>query len=143
MPDYNRVVLMGRLTKDPVPQTNQAGTSSCHFTLATDRTWKNKAGEKQTETLYVTISAYGKTAEALGRYMRKGSLVHVEGYLRLDRWTSQGGEQRQMVKVVAEDIQFLLRASNQIKTQEGAHSLKTPAASDPNREPDEDEELPF
>src|SRR5262245_49916286 len=92
MANYNRVLLMGNLTRDPEIRYSQgggrdgSGSAICKFGLAVNRTWKNQAGEKQEEVCFVDITVFGRTAENCNEYLRKGRPVFVEGRLNYDQW---------------------------------------------------------
>jgi single-strand DNA-binding protein len=103
---YNRVILMGRLTRDPQPGTLPSGTAVCELGLAANRRWRDRDGATHEDVLFIDCTAYGKVAEALGQYLKKGRPVHVEGHLKLDRW-EQDGQPRSKVRVVIEQFRFV------------------------------------
>lgn len=106
MPDFNRVILAGNLTRDPETR-NAGGTTVCNFGLAINRRWRDRDGQQQEETTFVDCTAWGRTGEALAEHQGKGDAVLVEGRLTLDRWQDREGGNRQKLKVTAERIQFL------------------------------------
>lgn len=107
MPSFNKVILMGNLTKDPQSKQTQSGTSICSFTLAVSRKFTSN-GQQQEETCFVDITAFGKTAEICGQYLFKGSPVLIDGRLKLDQWQDKNtGENRQKLSVLAENIQLM------------------------------------
>ena len=108
MPNLNRVMLMGNLTRDP--ELRAAGASQvCQFGLAINRTWKDQQGEKHEEVTFVDCQAWGKTGELIAQYVRKGQPLYVEGRLRLEQWQDKDGSDRRAIKVVVEAMQFLAR----------------------------------
>ena len=101
----NRIILMGRLTRDPELRHTQAGTSVASFSLAVDRDFKDKAtGEKGTD--FIDIVAWRQTAEFVSRYFAKGRMAVVEGRLQLRDWTDKDGNKRRTAEVLAEHVYF-------------------------------------
>lgn len=97
----NNVVIAGRLTRDP--ELKPVGdTMVGHMGVAINRKYKDKE-----EVTFVDVTAWGKTAENCGAYLRKGSAVYIEGYLKMDEWKTKDGQARQMLKVIALTVQFL------------------------------------
>src|ERR1051325_3261507 len=108
MASFNKVILVGNLTRDPELRYTPKGTAIAKFGLAVNRVWTNEAGEKKEEATFVDIDVFGRTAENVAQYMRKGSPLLVEGRLRLDQWDDkQTGQKRSKLGVVAEAVQFL------------------------------------
>ena len=108
MPNYNKVILMGNLTRDPEVRYTSGGTAIAKLGLAVNRRWKNKEGQMQEETTFVDVDAFGKQAETIGQYLKKGRPVMVEGRLKLDQWDDkQTGQKRSKLGVVLENFQFL------------------------------------
>lgn len=106
MPNVNKVILIGHLTRDV--ETRAAGSSQvANFGLATTRKYKIKTGERQEETCFVDCTAWGKTGEVIAQYVGKGAPLYVEGYLKLDQWEDKDGSKRSKLKVVVESFQFL------------------------------------
>jgi single-strand DNA-binding protein len=108
MPSFNRVILMGNLTRDPemrvLPVSN---TPVVNIGVAVNRRWRNQQGEQQDEVTFVDCEAFGKTAEMINQYFRKGNPILVEGRLKLDQWQDKEGNNRSKLKVVAENFQFV------------------------------------
>lgn len=102
---YNRIVLIGRLTRDPELRYLPSGAPVAGFTLAVDRPFKNQAGERETD--FVTITTWRKLAEQASRYLDKGRLVAVEGRLQIRSYETQDGQRRKVAEVVADGIRFL------------------------------------
>lgn len=108
MADFNRVVLVGRLTKDPELRYVSSGTAVCEISLATGRKWKDASGQQKEETDYIDINVWGKQGENVNQYMKKGSQMLVEGRLNQDRWEDKAtGQKRSKINVVADLVQFL------------------------------------
>ena len=101
----NRIILMGRLTRDPELRHTQTGTAVASFSLAVDRDFKDKStGEKSTD--FIDIVAWRSTAEFVSRYFTKGRMAVVEGRLQLRDWTDRDGNKRRTAEVVAENVYF-------------------------------------
>ena len=102
----NHVVLVGRLTRDPeLRQIQSTGTTVANFSIAVDRDFTGKDGNKQTD--FIDIEVWKKAAENCGKYLAKGSLVGVYGSLRIDNYENAQGEKRKITKVRANSVQFL------------------------------------
>lgn len=104
---YNKVLLMGNLTRDPelrhLPNSN---TAVCKFGLAINRRYRTADGEQREEVTFVDCDCFGKTAEMISQYMKKGRPLFVEGHLRLDQWEKDGVKQSKL-KVVVDNFQFI------------------------------------
>ncbi len=108
MANYNKVILMGNLTRDPEMRFLPKGTAVAKFGLAVNRRWRSETGEQKEETTFVDIEAFGKQAETISQYLKKGRPVMVEGRLKLDQWDDkQTGQKRSRMSVVLENFQFL------------------------------------
>ena len=108
MPNLNRVMLIGNLTRDPVMRVTPAGMQICEFGLGVNRSFRTAQGELREEACFIQISCFGKQAETCNRYLRKGAPVYVEGRLKQDRWEDKrSGEKRQAITVVMERMQLL------------------------------------
>lgn len=110
MPDLNEVRLIGRLTRDPILKSTSSGYQICNFGLATGRRYKDQDNRIKEETTFVEISCFGKMAENLSKYMRKGRLIYIGGRLKLDSWDDQNGQRHSRLSVIAENIQYLEKA---------------------------------
>ena len=112
MASFNKVVLVGNLTRDPELRYTPKGTAIAKIGLAVNRVWTNEAGEKKEEVTFVDVDVFGRTAENVGQYMRKGRPILIEGRLKLDQWDDkQTGQKKSKLGVVAETVQFLGSAS--------------------------------
>lgn len=137
MPEINHVTVAGRLTRDPETRYTGSGRAVCGFGLAMDRVYK---GEKQ--TLFLDVTAWGKTAEFVGENLAKGRAVHVEGRLECEEWTTREGVARKKIKVVAMRIQSLDWADDR-EEPEGQRSLPTGPTAAVEDEPVAEDDLPF
>lgn len=106
MPSFNKVILMGNLTKDPRVASNPSGSTVCDFSIAMNRRYTLNGQDKE-EVCYVDIVTWGKQADSCGKYLQKGSAVFVEGRLKTDMWNDKEGNKRSRLLVTAERIQFL------------------------------------
>lgn len=108
MASFNKVILVGNLTRDPELRYTPNGKAVAKIGLAVNRAWTTESGEKKEEVTFVDIDMFGRTAENVSQYMRKGSPLLVEGRLRFDQWDDkQTGQKRSKLGVVAEAVQFL------------------------------------
>jgi single-strand DNA-binding protein len=106
MPTLNRVQLIGRLGKDPESKFTPNGNKVAHFSLAVSNRWKDKSGETKESTEWVNIEAWGRLGEVCQEYLKKGSLIYLEGRLKTDKYEDKG-ETKYFTKVVALTLQFL------------------------------------
>ena len=107
MPSYNKVLLMGNLTRDPQLKQTPNNMSVAEIGLACNRKFKGKDGEMREETTFVDCEAWGRTAETMAKYLSKGRPVFVEGRLKLDQWEDKDGNNRSKLRVVIESFQFI------------------------------------
>ncbi len=108
MASYNKVLLMGNLTRDPEVRYTPKGTAIANIGLAVNRVWTTEAGEKKEEVTFVDVEAWGRTAEVIGQYLSKGSPLFVEGRLKLDTWDDkETGQKKSKMRVVCENFQFI------------------------------------
>lgn len=119
MPSFNKVILMGNLTKDPRIGSTPSGSSVCDFSIAMNRKYTLNDQDKE-EVCYVDIVTWGKQAESCGKYLQKGSPVFIEGRLKTDMWNDKEGNKRSKLLVTAERIQFL--SSNKSEDRMSQHS---------------------
>jgi len=106
MPTLNRVQLIGHLGKDPETKFTPTGKKVTHFSLAVSSRWKDKNGETKESTDWVNVEAWGRLGEVCQEYLKKGSLIFLEGRLKIDKYEDKG-ETRYFTKVVANTLQFL------------------------------------
>jgi single-strand DNA-binding protein len=108
MANFNKVYLIGNLTRDPELRVTPKGTAICQFGLAVNRQFKDESGAMRDETTFVDIEAWGKQGETIGKYCTKGRPLFVEGRLKFDQWEDKtSGQKRSKLKVVLEGFQFL------------------------------------
>jgi len=108
MANFNRVILAGNLTRDPELRYTPKGTAIAKFGLAINRTWKTETGETKEEVTFVDVDAFGRQAEVVAQYMKKGRPFLVEGRLKLDQWEDKNTHQKQSkLKVVLEGFSFI------------------------------------
>ena len=113
MPGFNRVTLIGNLTRDPETKTLPSGTTLSEFGLAVSRHYKTAAGEEREDTCFLDCTAFGTQAEVIQRFCNKGKPLFVEGRLKYDQWDDRnGGGKRSKISVVVENFQFLGSASS-------------------------------
>jgi single-strand DNA-binding protein len=114
MASINKVILIGRLGKDPEIRSTPNGTSVAKFTLATDERFTDRAGEKQERTEWHNIVAWGKLAEICGQYLRKGKLIYIDGSIRYDSWDDkETGQKKYRTEIVANNMQMLDRKGDE------------------------------
>ncbi len=107
MASYNKVTLLGNLVRDPEMRQGQSGDSICKFSIATSREFKRRDGTMQKETTYVDVDAFGRQAEIIFQFLKKGRPILLDGRLRLDQWETPSGEKRSKLCVVLENFQFI------------------------------------
>jgi single-strand DNA-binding protein len=133
MTGFNRVVLMGNLTRDPQLRQIPSGTSVAELGLATNEHYRNKSGETSEKTCFVDIITWDKQAEVCCKYLRKGSPVLIEGRLQLDQWKTDDGQNRSRLRVRADKVNFLPKGNN-------THNGQTPSD---NHKSEGNEKIPF
>lgn len=158
MASFNKVILMGNLTRDPELRYTPKGTAVAKLGVAVSRKWRNDTGEMQEETTFVDVDAFGKQAETIGQYLKKGRPIMIEGRLRLDQWEDKNsGQKRSKLNVVMESFQFLDsgRSDDQSGGGGGNYSsggqstpgrVSRPAAPEVQNDPDSlpaDDDVPF
>ena len=107
MANFNKVILAGNLTRDPELRYTPKGMAIAKIGLAINRRWKSETGEMKEETTFVDVDAFGKTAETIGQYLKKGRPILIEGRLRYQTWEDkQSGQKKSKLGVVMETFQF-------------------------------------
>ena len=104
---YNKIILAGNLTRDIEIKYTQSGSAIGSTAIATSRKFKSATGEQKEEVLFIDLTFFGRTAEIDNQYLRKGSIVLVDGRLKLDQWTAQDGSKRSRHSVTVENLQML------------------------------------
>lgn len=153
MANFNKVILAGNLTRDPELRYTPKGTAIAKLGLAVNRRWTSETGEQKEEVTFVDIDAFGRQAETIGQYMKKGRPMLVEGRLKLDTWEDKNTHQKQSkLRVVLESFQFL--GGDRPESAPDAPARPRPAAaqaapaaaqepSGPEAAPPEDDDVPF
>jgi len=148
MASFNKVILVGNLTRDPELRYTPKGMAIAKIGLAVNRNWTSESGEKKEEVTFVDVDAFGRQAETLAQYMKKGSPLLVEGRLKLDQWDDkQTGQKRSKLGVVVEGFQFLGGGNRGEGGGEAPRRPTAPSApSAPSSEadvPPPDDDVPF
>lgn len=108
MASFNKVIVLGNLTREPEVKHLQSGTAVAELGLAVNRTWKDKNGQKQDEVTFIDVTLWGRTAEIAGEYLSKGRPVLIEGRLQLSQWQDkETGKNRHKLKVIGEHMTML------------------------------------
>jgi single-strand DNA-binding protein len=118
MANFNKVLLIGNLTRDPQLSYTPSQTAVVEFGLAVNRRWTGRDGEKREETCFVDCQAFGRQAENINKYMNKGRPLLVEGRLTFNSWTAQDGTKRSKHRVTVENCQFLGSPSGPAQTEQ-------------------------
>src|SRR5688500_9370697 len=147
----NKVILVGRLGKDPEIRSTPQGTSVAKFTIATDEKFTDRAGEKQERTEWHNIVAWGKLGEICGQYLKKGKLVYIEGSIRTDSWEDkESGQKKYRTEIVANTMKMLDRRGDEGQGGGGysggygqSRGAAKPASSASQDVMEDDEEVPF
>ncbi len=154
MASFNKVILLGNLTRDPEVRYTPKGSAVCDLGLAVNRQYTLDSGEKREEVTYVDVVLWARLAEIAGEYLKKGRPVFVEGRLQLDTWDDkQSGQKRSKLRVIGETMQLLgsrppgTGAASESSEQDrqsrpSAKSAAPPPKSGALAEPDDDE-IPF
>jgi single-strand DNA-binding protein len=135
MANYNKVLLMGNLTRDPELKRTSSDMAVAQIGMAVNRRYKDKTGEQREETTFVDCEAWGKTAETMAKYLSKGRPVFIEGRLKLDQWQDKDGNNRSKLKIVIESFQFVDSRGNQSSTPTAEVTTTT--------SPPADDDIPF
>lgn len=157
MASFNKVLLMGNLTRDPELRYTPKGTAVAKFGLAVNRVWRTETGENKEEVTFVDIDVFGRTAENVSQYMHKGSPIFIEGRLRLDTWEDKQTQQkRSKLSVVADTVQFIggpRQNDAGAETSAPSQSRPRPSAASPAKQqepphhdeaqPPEEDDVPF
>jgi single-strand DNA-binding protein len=161
MASLNKVFLIGNLVRDPDARQTPTGTPVTDMRLAVTRQYRTQDGRQQEETCFVDVTVWGRQAETVGEYLKKGSPVLVEGRLKLDEWTTKDNQKASRLSVVAERVQFLgaprrgeygdapagesAGARPAPKRAQVPQTAAPPPGEDPEKAPEgnDDENLPF
>lgn len=148
----NKAIIIGNLTRDPETKALPSGTSVSTFSVATNRAWKDKDGARQEDTQFHNVVVFGRQAETVGQYLKKGSSVLVEGRMQTRSWDAQDGQKKYRTEIVAERVQFGSRPTGGGSPnfgggeQEGGASAPSAGQGKAIEYPEEDinpEDIPF
>ena len=126
---YNRIILVGNLTRDPELRYMPSGGAVCTTGIATNRKFKKQDGSAGEEVCFVDITFFGRTAEVANQYLKRGAKVLVEGRLKLDQWTDQNGGKRSKHSVTVDNMQML---GSKDSNQGGYNQTQTQAPTNTN-----------
>ena len=132
----NRIIVMGRMTRDPELRRTNSGTAVASFTVAVDRDFKSQSGEKETD--FIDVVAWRNTAEFVSKYFSKGRMAVVEGRLQLRDWTDNNDNKRRSAEIVADNVYF-----GDSKRDGGNNPGYAPAPSGGFSEIEDDGDIPF
>jgi len=145
MASFNKVILLGNLTRDPEVRYTPKGSAVCDLGMAVNRAYTTESGEKREEVTYVDVVLWARLAEIAGEYLKKGRPVFIEGRLQMDSWDDkQTGQKRTKLRVVGETMQLLGGRPGGAAAEPGGESRQTspPPKQSAPAAPDEDE-IPF
>jgi len=126
---YNKVILIGNLTRDVELKYTPNGTAIAKFGLATNRTYKDTmTGENKQEVMFIDITVFGRSAEVANQYLKKGRRVLIEGRLVLEQWVDSTGQKRSKHSVVAEKVQFM---DSKSESESSGYSYQQPTQPQP------------
>jgi single-strand DNA-binding protein len=131
----NKVILVGRLGRDPELKYTPSGAPVAKFSLATDESFKDKTGEKQEHTEWHNIVAWNKLAEICGEYLTKGKLVFIEGSIRSRQWQDQAGNKRTSYEIIANQMQMLGSKADSERMPGAAMNRPAPERTAPSTPP--------
>ena len=149
MASLNNVILVGNLTKDPELKFIPSGQAVCNLRMAMNRKWKAQNGEWKEESTFVGVVVWGKSGEACGEYLKKGSPCLVEGRLQSRSWETEDGQKRSILEVVAERVQFLSGGPRREGSAPGAGGggggggYEAPPPTEPGGSGGNDDDIPF
>jgi single-strand DNA-binding protein len=148
MANFNKVILAGNLTRDPELRYTPKGTAVAKIGIAINRSWKTETGETKEEVTFVDVDAFGRQAETIGQYFKKGRPILIEGRLKYDTWEDkQSNQKRSKLGVVLEGFQFMDSNRSEGAAPGAAPRPAAPpagkAAPDPDAPPPEEDDVPF
>ncbi|MFW6173417.1 MAG: single-stranded DNA-binding protein [Elusimicrobiota bacterium] len=139
---YNKIILVGRLVRDPDIRFTTSGTQVSVFTVAVDRPSRSGMNDND-NTDFIRVVTFGKTAEFVGNYLVKGRLILVEGSLRIRKWTTQDGDKRSTTEVLANNIRFMETKSQAGITDNSTFDKDVDESSDDESDIDTSEDITF
>ena len=143
----NKVILIGNLGRDPEVRYMPNGEAVCNFSIATSETWKDQHGQKQERTEWHNITLYRRMAEVAGQYLKKGSLVYIEGRIQSRKYTGKDGIERTAYEIIGSEMK-MLGGGNDSGQQNAQHTPPAPpsrqAPAAPGQPVDDiDDDVPF
>ena len=144
----NKAILIGRLGRDPEVRQMPNGDAVCNFSIATDETWKDQSGQRQTKTEWHAITLYRRIAEVAGQYLKKGSQVYIEGRIQSRKYTGKDGIERTAYEIIGSEMKMLggkaEGSSESANTAEPPAPLRRQAPAAPAQPVDDiDDDVPF
>lgn len=140
--NFNKVIIAGNITRDPEVRTTPKGNSVAKFGLAINRNWTGEDGQKREEVTFVDIDAFGKQADVVGKWLRKGRAVLIEGRLKLDQWEDkQTGQKRSRLGVVLESFSF--GASGEKREAQAPAAVEPKPKADSPQDSEQGDDVPF
>lgn len=139
----NKAILIGNLGKDPELRYTAGGKAVVSFSLATSERWKDQSGEKKESTTWHNIVAWGKQAEVIKEYLRKGQSVYIEGRIENRSYDDKEGNKKYISEVVVQNFQFLTKRQDNAGASPAAAELSTPMPETAGSESQQDDDLPF
>jgi single-strand DNA-binding protein len=136
--NLNKVIIIGRMTADPDLKNTSSGNSVTNFSVATNRYWTDKQGQKQEQTEFHNVVVWGRQAEIVNQFLNKGALVMIEGRLQTRSWEGKDGTKRYTTEIVAENVQFGPKSSGIAQTQ----SNFKPASKNKKEEEEIEDDFP-
>ncbi len=145
MASFNKVILVGNLTRDPDLRVTPSGNSVCNIGLAVSRSYTTKDGDKKEETAFIDVDSFGRQAEIINQYFSKGRPIMIEGRLKFGQWESKDGEKRSKLSVIMESFQFLGGKNDGDGQSSNASSESSEVVSNDNdsKEDESIDEVPF
>ena len=141
----NKAILIGRLGRDPEVRYMPNGDAVCNFSLATDESWKDKNGQRQTKTEWHAVTLYRRLAEIAGQYLKKGSQVYLEGKIQSRKYTDKNGTERTAYEIICHEMKMLGGNNNEAPMQPAPPANQEPPAppAAQNAAPATDDDIPF
>jgi len=136
--NLNKVQLIGRLTRDPEVRTTTSGQTVTSISLATNRFWKDKNGQRQDQTEFHNVILWGRLGEIAGQYLTKGQEAYIEGRLQTRKYTAKDGTERRVIEIIAENMQLGARAQGNSYAQSQTSTRSAKPASAPTEAPAEE-----
>jgi single-strand DNA-binding protein len=143
MPNFNKVFLMGNLTKDPELRYTAGGAPVANLRMAINRVYQSQSGEKKEDVCFVTVVVWRKQAEAAGEHLKKGDPLFVEGRLQSRTWETDDKQKRTIMEVVAERVQFLNRGKGGAGGGEAIHDNMEEESAPQASNAGSEEDIPF